>query len=507
MSRRAIIIGAGPAGLTAAYELLERTDIIPVVIEQDGQVGGLAKTIFYKGNGLDIGGHRFFSKSGRVMAWWERMLPLERSAGRAGPDPEQEDRVMLVRTRRSRVYFDGKLFDYPITLSARTLAGLGPGRALRIGASYLRRVMFPIHPVLNLEHFLVNRFGDELYRTFFKAYTEKVWGTSCREISAAWGAQRIKDVSVAKAIGHWLRGLWRQRGELAQQDVSTSMIERYCYPKLGPGQMWEQTAQHVRQRGGEILLHHRAVGIHIEGNRATGITVRNEETGAETAREGDIVFSSMPVQELVRALGDAAPAEVREAAEGLRYRDFITVGLQARRVTLEGGRPPNGLTRDGWFYIQEPSVRLGRLQFYNNWSAYLIRDPGQAWLGLEYFCNEGDGLWRQTDEAVMELGIRELAQLGFIDPEDVCDGIVVRVKKAYPAYVGAYERFPVIRAYMDRIENLFLVGRNGMHKYNNQDHAMLTAMTAVDNIVAGKTSKENIWAVNTEEAYLEEMKD
>ncbi len=512
MSRQAIIIGAGPAGLTAAYELLQRTDIVPIVLEMGQQVGGLSKTVVYKGNRMDIGGHRFFSKSDRVMSWWLDMLPLERKAAgqfsvpgagaapapQEGPDPEQDDRVMLVGTRRSRIFFAGKFFDYPISLSPETLWKLGPVRAFRIGLSYAKRLLFPVKPVRNLEDFMINRFGDELYRTFFQSYTEKVWGVPCRQISAAWGAQRIKDVSIAKAIGHWLRRLVSSRQDLAQKELSTSMIERFLYPKFGPGQMWEEAARRIEARGGRVLFGQRVAGLRVEGDRVIGVEVIDESTGERKTWSGEFVFSSMPVRDLVRAMGEAPPAPVRAAAEDLSYREFIAVGLLVRG--LKGGPMP-----DSWLYIQEPDVHLGRMQIYNNWSPYMIEDPGLTWLGLEYFCNQGDALWSLPDEEMLSLAVAELAHIGLLDLEQVVDGTVQRIEKAYPGYFGGYAKFPLIREFLDGLGNLFLIGRNGMHKYNNQDHSMLTAMIAVDNLAAGIADKSAIWSVNTEEEYLEEM--
>lgn len=515
MSRKAIILGAGPAGLTAAHELLKRTEIVPVVLEKDAQVGGLSKTVMFKGNRMDIGGHRFFSKSDRVMQWWLEMLPLEKLEHRemssayheyvraltqdaAGVDPKTEDQVMLVGTRHSRIFFAGKFFDYPISLTPKTLLNLGVWRSFKIGSSYLWRVLFPKRPVWNLEDFMINRFGDELYRTFFEAYTEKVWGVPCRQISAAWGAQRIKDVSVGRAILHWIRRGRGATSDLAQKDVSTSMIERFLYPKFGPGQMWEETARRVQERGGEVLLQRRVTGVHLEGNRVVSVEAVHVPTGQTETYPGDLFFSSMPIQDLIRGMGPDVPGSVQEAAVVLPYREFIAVGLLVKKLK------PNQMP-DSWLYIQEPGVKLGRMQIYNNWSRYMIHDPGKVWLGLEYFCNYGDSLWRMSDEAMIALAGQELAQIGLVDAADVIEGSVQRMEKAYPAYFKGYGRFPALRNFLDQIENLYLIGRNGMHKYNNQDHSMLTAMTAVDNLVEGIVSRENIWAVNTEEEYLEEM--
>ncbi|HEX72202.1 MAG TPA: NAD(P)/FAD-dependent oxidoreductase, partial [Candidatus Hydrogenedentes bacterium] len=516
MSRRAIIIGAGPAGLTAAYELLQQTDIAPIVLEADHQVGGLSKTVVYNGNRMDIGGHRFFSKSDRVMAWWLDMAPIQKldnpeltlqyhqrahqvAFTTEGADPERDELVMLVGTRRSRIYFNGRFFEYPVSLSVDTLRNLGFMRTLRIGLSYLRRTLFPIRPVRHLEDFMINRFGDELYRTFFKAYTEKVWGIPCEQISAAWGAQRIKDVSVGKAVMHWLRkktGI--MKGDIAQKDVSTSMIEQYLYPKLGPGQIWEEAARRIQAKGGQILLGRKVIALRVEGARITGVTAMNTADRREEFYDGDLFFSSMPVKELIAAMGDAPPVSVRKAAEELPYRDFITVGLLVERLKIG----ENGRTTDSWLYIQEPDVHLGRVQFYNNWSRHLIRYPNLQWLGLEYFCNRGDALWDLSDAAFKELAEEELTRIGIIDPGVVVDAVVQRVEKAYPAYYGGFARFPEIRRYLDAFDNLYCIGRNGMHKYNNQDHAMMTGMLTAMNIVTGNAVYD-VWEVNEDAEYGE----
>jgi protoporphyrinogen oxidase len=515
----AVIIGAGPAGLTAAYEMLERTTLKPVVVETSDFMGGISRTVNYKGNRIDIGGHRFFSKSDRVMQWWLNILPLQGGAGaehairyqgrsttvagnEAGPDPETEDRVMLVRSRKSRIYFSRRFFDYPISLSPDTVRKLGILRTMKIGFSYLRSSLFPIRPERNLEEFFINRFGRELYATFFKSYTEKVWGVPCDEISAEWGAQRIKGLSIMKAVAHFLKKLTRRSRDVAQKDTETSLIEQFFYPKHGPGQMWEEVAKIVRAKGGEILTHHRATRFLTEGNRVRAVVVRRDADGAELELAADHVFSSMPVRHLIRALDAPVPPEIAAIAEGLVYRDFITVGLLLEKLKVR--EADGGPIRDNWIYIQEPDVLVGRMQIFNNWSPYLVADPSKTWIGLEYFCYSTDPMWSWPDEQMARLAAEELARIGLADAEDVLDSVVIRMPKTYPAYFGSYERFEELRAFVDRFENLHLIGRNGMHKYNNQDHSMLTAMVVVDNIVAGRTDKANVWDVNTEEDYLEE---
>lgn len=521
-TKTAIVIGAGPAGLTAAYELLERTNIAPLVLEMSDHVGGISRTTNYKGNRIDIGGHRFFSKSDRVMKWWLQRMPLQRlgrdrttiayQRRRAkvedyanGLDPDSTDRVMLVRDRKSRIYFLRKFFDYPLRLNIDTAAKLGLARITKIALSYGRALLLAPKNPKNLEEFFINRFGRELYVTFFKSYTEKVWGEDCSKISAEWGAQRIKGLSIGKAILHFLSGVLRRRSrDIRQKRTETSLIDQFLYPKYGPGQMWEIVASEILERGGEVLMRHRVTRLHVDGKRITAVDALNESTGVPTTYPADYVFSTMPVRELIEALDTDIPPNVKEVNEGLIYRDFITVGLLTKKLKVQE-RGKNGYRRisDNWIYIQEPDVLVGRLQIFNNWSPYMVADPATTWIGLEYFCYDSDDLWHLPDDKMIRLAITELARIGIIDSKDVLDGTVIRTPKAYPAYFGTYERFDEIRAFLDQFSNLFLIGRNGMHKYDNQDHSMLTAMTAVDCLVVGSFEKANIWEVNTEQEYHE----
>jgi protoporphyrinogen oxidase len=518
--KTAIIMGAGPAGLTAALELLNSTDILPIVIEKSTYMGGISRTINYKGNRMDLGGHRFFSKCDRVMEWWLRVLPLEGgtpgeehiwyhgatrsvSTAQRGPDPTSEDRVMLLRKRKSRIYFLSKFFDYPISLSKDTLFKLGLRRTLRIGFSYLRSAILPIRNVQTLEQFFINRFGKELYLTFFKEYTEKVWGVPCNEISAEWGAQRIKGLSISKTILHHIQKHFRRDRDIAQKTTETSLIEKFLYPKYGPGQMWEEVARQVRLKGGKILTGMEVRGLQLDGDRVAAVTAVDAASRERKRFAGDYFFSTLPIKELVRSMDRETPSHIREISDGLLYRDFITVGLLLRKLKIAEGGPGGAPIADNWIYIQEPNVLAGRLQIFNNWSSFMVADPGTVWVGVEYFCYETDEIWKLSDREMAELASRELDSIGIIDQADVLDATVHRMAKTYPAYFGTYSRFGELRAYLDRIENLFLVGRNGMHKYNNQDHSMLTAMTAVENIVQGRTDKSNIWAVNTEMEYHE----
>lgn len=518
----AVIIGAGPAGLTAAYELLTRTDIKPIVLEKSTYMGGISRTVNYKGNRMDIGGHRFFSKSDRVMDWWLNVLPLqvaedgvaaityhnmerEIASSSTGPDPVSSDRVMLLRTRKSRIYYLRRFFDYPISLSTDTLLNLGPWRTLKIGLSYIKSALFPSKQETTLEEFLINRFGKELYGTFFKSYTEKVWGVPCDQISAEWGAQRIKGLSIWSTLMHALRKvLKRGDRDISQKTTETSLIEQFLYPKFGPGQMWEEVARRVIELGGEIRTECRADRLITDGWKVTALEAIDAD-GNRSVIEGDHFFSTAPVKEIMRSFDAPPPANVLEVSDGLVYRDFMTVGLLLRSLAIHDETPlGKQLVADNWIYIQEPDVMLGRLQIFNNWSPFMVTDPSNVWVGLEYFCNESDDIWNLPDDAMAALAIEELRRIGIIDSTEVLDSTVLRMEKTYPAYFGTYDRFAEIRAHVDRYHNLFLVGRNGMHRYNNQDHSMLTAMMAVDAIITGDTDKTALWEVNTEMDYHEE---
>jgi len=525
--KKAIIIGAGPAGLTAAFELLKRTDILPVILEKSDCVGGISRTINYKGNRMDMGPHRFFSKSDRVMDWWLNIMPLEEGTGtsttisyqnktRVIEDPcsydnnprKNTDQRMLLIQRLTRIYFLRKFFAYPIQLSIDTLRTLGFARTIRILFSFLLVRFFPRKPEKSLEDFIVNKFGKELYLLFFKDYTEKVWGVPCNEISAEWGAQRIKGVSLSKAILQAAKSI-RKRGksDLFQKGTETSLIEQFLYPKYGPGSLWEEVARQVQEMGGKIYLNQDVQNIYTVKGEVCSIHAVNSQTGELFLFEGDYFFSTMPVQELIAGMGKSVPTIVKEIAAGLQYRDFINVGILLRQMSAPGRNPEEYEKlelKDNWIYIQERDVKVGRLMIYNNWGEGMIKDPNTVWIGMEYFCNKTDAFWAKDDETIQSQAIMELEKMGLARVEDVLDITVRRMEKTYPAYFGTYSDFGKIREYTDQFANLFLVGRNGMHKYNNADHSMLTAMVSVDNIAAGITSKENIWSINTEQEYHEE---
>jgi protoporphyrinogen oxidase len=526
MAKKAIIIGAGPAGLTAAYELLKHTDIKPIILEMSTDIGGIAKTSRFEGNRIDVGGHRFFSKSDRVMDWWLSFMPIQGAPSKEehilnlsyqgksrtlelpenGPDPETTDDVMLIRKRMTRILFLRKFFDYPVAINKNTIFNLGPVRLVKIFFTYLWIALFPIKNEESLEDFFINRFGSELYKTFFRDYTHKVWGVACKDIPASWGAQRVKGLSVYKTLVHAAKQIFQTKEDVKQKSTETSLIEQFLYPKYGPGHMWETVAKKVLEMGGEIHMQMEAVEIFDKDGVVNAISVKNHESGEVTRVEGDYFFSTMPVKHLIRGMNGSVPKEVREVSEGLIYRDFVTVGLLLDKMKLKNQTNRttiNNIIPDNWIYVQEADVKVGRFQIFNNWSPYMVKDLDKVWIGADYFCFEGDEIWNMEDDKFTEFAIDEMEKIGVLDKEDVRGSKIIRMKKTYPAYFGTYDRFHLIREYIDKIDNLYLIGRNGMHRYNNMDHSMLTAMTAVENIKNGVKDKENIWAVNTEEDYHE----
>lgn len=517
VKKTAIIVGAGPAGLTAAYEL-RGSAVHPVVLEETDEIGGISKTVNYKGNRIDIGGHRFFSKNNEVMEWWNRVMPLQGKpsfdqillhteadvpeTGKA--DPEKEDRVMLLRQRVSRIFYLRSFFDYPISLKLQTFTNMGLLRTMQAGFGYLYSAIFK-RKESSLEDFYVNRFGLPLYKMFFEDYTEKVWGVHPSKLGADWGAQRVKGLSIMAVLKNMLFAKKKKNGDISQKDVETSLIERYIYPKFGPGQLWETVAKDIQPEA-EVIMESKVTHIHVEGNRV--VSVDTEENGRMVNRKCDYLLSSMPIKDLVAAIkGVEIPADVRRVAAELPYRDFITVGLLVKKLKIKNEtviKTWKERVPDTWIYIQERDVKIGRLQVFNNWSPYMVKNfKDTMWIGLEYFCTEGDEMWQMEKGAFIDMAIEELVKIGVLDREDVLDSTQIKIKKAYPSYFGTYYELDKVKAFLDQIENLYCIGRNGQHRYNNMDHSMLTAMEAVKNIKANKHSKENVWAVNTEEEYHE----
>ena len=464
-----VVIGGGPAGLTIAY-LLGKRGFAVTVLEGTDIVGGISQTARYKGYRFDIGGHRFFTKISPVQALWEELL---------GDD-------FIDVPRLSRIHYGGKYFNYPLK-AMNALAGLGLINATRIIASYLKVKMYPSPVEDTFEQWVTNRFGKRLYEIFFKTYTEKVWGIPCTEIRAEWAAQRIQGLSLASAILS-ATALTRRNNNIK------SLIDTFKYPRLGPGQMWEVCRDRIRELGGKVLMEHWVRSVEVTDGRARAVVVQSPE--GEMRIEADHVISTTDIRSLVRALGDAPPAPVKAAAEGLRYRDFLVVALILDKENL---------FPDNWIYVHTPGVRVGRIQNFNNWSAAMVPDAGRTCLGMEYFCFEGDGLWTSSDADLLTLASRELEALGLARASDVVDGTVVRMPKAYPIYDAEYrEHLDRVRSYIDRVPNMHTVGRNGMHKYNNQDHSMYTAILTLDNMLGH--AQHDVWAVNTDFEYHEEQR-
>ncbi len=470
--KNVIVIGGGPAGLTAAYELA-KAGVKPIVLEMGARVGGIARTEVFNGYRMDIGGHRFFTKVPEVEAFWHEVL---------GDD-------FLTRPRLSRIYYNRRFILYPLRFGD-VLSKLGLWQSFLVLLSYLRSKILPYRNENTFEEWVSNRFGKRLYRAFFKTYTEKVWGIPCDQLSAQWAAQRIQNLSLPRAV---LGAIFGARGA---KNVK-SLIEEFHYPRLGPGMLWERTQQLIEQRGGEVCLNTEVVKVLHRDGKAFGVVARSGGGGTplDETIEADAIISSMPISELVAKLDPPAPPAVREGADQLTYRDYFTVGLIINQANL---------FPDNWIYIHAPEVKVGRIQNFKNWSPEMVPDPDKTFLGLEYFCNVGDELWRMRDADLIKLGTQELETMGLARAADVEGGTVIRQLKTYPVYTGEYKEYlERIRGFLDSIPNLQTVGRNGLHMYNNQDHSMLTAMLAVKNLLG---EKHDVWSVNVERAYHEEVR-
>ena len=461
------MIGGGPAGLTAGYELI-RHGHKPLVLEKDAIVGGLARTEQYKGFHFDMGGHRFFTKSDEVNRLWSEVLRDE----------------FLLRPRLSRIFYRKKLFYYPLR-PLDALFKIGPVDAVLMVLSYVRWQAFPYEKEETFEQWVTNRFGKRMFETFFKAYTEKVWGIPCSELKAEWAAQRIKDLSLKTVLLSFV---------MKPGTAIRTLIEEFKYPRLGPGMMWNAVKERIEAAGGTVRLGCEVSAIRREGDRVRSVVVRSG--GSEETIEAGAFITSMPLAELVLKVDPPPPAAVLAAARSLRYRDFLTVCLIVNRPSL---------FPDNWIYVHDPDVKVGRIQNFKNWSPAMVPDPRKSSLGLEYFCNEGDELWTTSDSELVELGRRELDRIGLASYEDVEDGCVFRVPKSYPVYDGSYrEHLDVLQRWVEGLENCQTIGRNGLHRYNNQDHSMLTGMYAVRNAVLGE--KNDLWSVNADQEYHEEIR-
>ena len=505
--KTAVVIGAGPAGLTAAYELSRKSsEWNIIVLEESSEIGGISRTAVCGNCRIDIGGHRFFSKSKDVNDLWARLMPVQGCPSKddilldrpchvepGGPDPENEDTVMLRRHRVSRIYYLRHFFDYPISVKPATFIAMGLVRTWKAAWSYLYSAFFK-RPEKSLEDFYINRFGKVLYSMFFEDYTEKLWGVHPSKIDPSWGAQRVKGLSLWKA----LLNVFIPKGGKRE----TSLIEEFLYPKRGPGQLWETLAEHLRGNGVEIRMGAKAVGVKAEDGRVRGVVLAD---GSSIAC--DAVFSSMPVKDLVAAFGEIAPQEVGRIAADLPYRDFITVGLLVEKLAISNKtklKTVNNIVPDTWIYVQERDVRMGRIQIFNNWSPYMVDDVEKhVWVGLEYFCSEGDRMWTADDASFIEMATKELRQIGVLGADEpVLKSVRIKVRKAYPAYFGSYSQFDKVRKWLDSFQNLYCIGRNGQHRYNNMDHSMLCGIEAVRALL-GETDKSVVWNVNSEEEYHE----
>ncbi len=511
--KKVIIIGAGPAGLTAGYELEKLKGKYDVtILEASNCIGGISRTVNYKGNRMDIGGHRFFSKDKQVNDFWNDIMPLQgkpsfddKLLGREkklidnGKDPEKEDNVMLIRQRISRIYYLNKFFDYPIKMKKETFVNMGFKRTMASGFSYLKSI-FIKKKEDSLENFYINRFGKKLYSMFFEGYTEKLWGRHPKYISADWGSQRVKGLSIMAVIKDMLK---------IGNKKETSLIEEFSYPKYGPGQLWEEVANKFEKLGGKIKKNNEVVKINFNNDKITSVICKNKNQLIEY--KADIFISSMPLKDLVVNLNGKVPKSIKNIAKNLPYRDFVTVGLLVDKLNLKNEtniKTLNNIIPDCWIYVQDSSCKLGRIQVFNNWSPYMVKDPlNTVWIGLEYFCNEGDEFWKLSDKKRLEFVTKELVKMNVIDKDDILDYHIEKVKKAYPAYFDSYKDIDKLIDYINKFDNLYCVGRNGQHRYNNMDHSMMTSFEAVYNIDNSISDKSNIWNVNTESDYHEEKEN
>lgn len=507
-----IIIGAGPAGLTAAYELLKQNIKYNIIIlEETDAIGGISKTVKYKNYRMDIGGHRFFSKNNRVINFWNEILPIQGKipfdyletnrrvpVEKNGPDPNKHDKVMLIRNRISRIHYQKHFFDYPISLKFNTFKSLGLIKTINSGFSYLKSCVLK-RKETSLENFYINRFGKKLYSIFFEKYTEKLWGRHPKDISADWGAQRVKGLSIKKVISD----MFKKCFHIKSKNVETSLIEEFYYPKYGPGQLWEEVAHKIIDMGGKIIFNSPVTKINIKDDKIMSVFSNDK------IYKTDILISSMPLKDLVINLkgNKLIDKNILEIANGLSYRDFITIGLLTNKLCLQNKtkiKTIGNIVPDCWIYIQDADVKLLRIQIFNNWSPYLLNNPEkEIWIGAEYTCQEGDNLWNMSENEFKNFSINELEKIGIIDSKDIKDFHIEKIKKAYPCYFDTYKDINKVINYLDSFDNLYCIGRNGQHRYNNMDHSMLTAMEAVKNIIDNKKNKHNIWNVNTEKEYHE----
>lgn len=500
--KTALIIGVGPAGLTAAYELLQKTDIQPILIEKSDHVGGMCVSVPYHGNLMDVGGHRYFTKFERIKKWWLQFLPLQTMPSSddialnrdlkitLAPDfdPQKMDDVMLKRYKLSRIYYLRRFFDYPVSLNFDTIFGLGLKRMTKIFFSYIKAKALPIKEEKTAEDFLINTFGRELYQTFFKDYTEKLWGIECREISAEWGRERIRGIYFWETLISLFKNIFIRKSKPE---------DPFLYPKLGPGQLWDKVAEKITAQGGEFIFNSEVIDLDNQNGKINTITIRTND-GKTEKLSADYIICSLPIQNLIKMLHNV-PQNVQEVAEGLMYRNFRAAAILLNKMTLKNtSKLPsvNNILPDTWVYIQESDVQMGRMQIYNNWSPYLLQNQNNVWIGFEYFGGDNDKIWNMSAAEFEKLAVSEGCKIGIIEEKDVLDVTSYKLEKAYPAYFGTYKRFDEIKNYLDTLSNLYPVGRNGLHKYINIDHVVLSGIAAADNIAQNMPDKDNIWNID-----------
>ena len=517
--KKVIILGAGPAGLTAGHDLLtkdsEHYDVI--ILEKTNDIGGISKTINYKGNLMDIGGHRFFSKDPRVNEWWRQRLKIQSSPAlddkildrkkdlpSDGADPNIEDNVFLIRDRISRIYYNNSFLNYPISLSLKLITSIGILQTIKAGFSYIWSLIKKL-PEISLENFYINRFGRVIYSLFFEKYTLKLWGIHPKDLSADWGCQRVRGISILEV----LKNAFAKQFNLGKKSKETSFIEKFMYPKFGPGQLWEKTAREIENLGGKIIKNVSVKSIVFRNNKVQEITFK--ENDVTSSLQADFLLSSAPIKDLFSFFtGIDIPNDIYKATQELQYRDFVTIGFLLKKLNLKNTteyKTINNITPDCWIYIQEPNIKMGRIQIFNNWSPYSVKDlQNTIWIGTEYFCTEGDDFWSKSDQKLFDFAKDELLSMNLItSADDIIDWHCEKIQKAYPAYFGSYKHMDRIIAFLNQYDNLFCIGRNGQHRYNNMDHSMITAFNAVDNILNEEKSKDNIWSVNTEKVYHEKV--
>ena len=516
MKKLVVIIGAGPAGLSAGYEILKKSDEFDVIIlEKSDCIGGISRTVNHKGNRMDIGGHRFFSKNEDIVKWWLNFLPMQsensfddnllnrkKDLPKQGLNPEKEDKVMLKRQRVSRIFYNRKFFDYPVKMNFQTVKNMGFFTTFSAGLSYLHSI-FSKKEENSLENFYINRFGKKLYSMFFENYTEKLWGRHPRDISADWGRQRVKGLSIFGI----LKDIFFKIFPFFNHKVETSLIEEFMYPKFGPGQLWETVAQNFRDLGGKIIFNFDVTDFSLKNGRISSLSYINSDN-EKVILNADYIISSMPLKDLVLGI-DKADNDIKEIASNLPYRDFVTVGVLVKEINLKNEtkiKTLNNRIPDCLIYVQDSSVKLGRIQFFNNWSPYMTADyKNTQWIGLEYFCRENDEFWNLSEDAILDYVADELIKMKIINSKDeILDFHRERVEKAYPAYFDSYKNIDKVIDFINSVENLYCIGRNGQHRYNNMDHSMMSGFLCAKGIVEDIDNKKEIWNVNTEQDYHEQ---